>query len=50
MIVCTIAGQTVYWNGNRETIRKTYLAIEMPGEDSSNEWCEPVTDEEYNAL
>jgi len=22
----------------------------MPGEECSNEWCEPVTDEEYNKL
>ena len=24
--------------------------IEVPGENTSNEWCEPVTDEEYNKL
>jgi hypothetical protein len=23
------------------------LAIEVPGENASNEWLEPVTDEEY---
>lgn len=26
------------------------LAFEVPGENSSNEWLEPVTDEEYNKL
>lgn len=26
------------------------LAFEVPGENTSNEWCEPVTDEEYNKL
>ena len=27
-----------------------HLAFEVPGENSSNEWLEPVTDEEYNKL
>lgn len=27
-----------------------HLAFEVPGENSSNEWLEPVTDEEYNML
>ena len=27
-----------------------HLACEVPGENSSNEWLEPVTDEEYNKL
>ena len=27
-----------------------HLAIEVPGEKTSNEWLEPVTDEEYNKL
>ena len=28
----------------------SHIAIEVPGENTSNEWCEPVTDEEYNKL
>ena len=27
-----------------------HLAIEVPGEKTSNEWLEPVTDVEYNKL
>lgn len=27
-----------------------HLAFEVPGANSSNEWLEPVTDEEYNKL
>ena len=27
-----------------------HLAIEVPGENSSNEWLEPVSDEEYGKL
>mgnify|MGYP006877228414 CR=1 FL=1 len=26
------------------------LAVEVPGEDTSNEWCELVSDEEYSKL
>lgn len=28
----------------------SHIAMEVPGEDCSNEWCEPVTDEEYAKL
>lgn len=28
----------------------SHLAIEVPGENTSNEWLEQVTDEEYNKL
>jgi len=24
--------------------------MEVPGENASNEWCEPVSDADYNAL
>lgn len=29
---------------------KVVETIEVPGENTSNEWCEPVTDEEYDKL
>lgn len=28
----------------------SHIAVEVPVEDISNEWCEPVSDEEYNKL
>ena len=28
----------------------SHLAIEVPGEETSNEWCEPVTDATYKLL
>lgn len=28
----------------------SHIAIEVPGENTSNEWCEHVSDEEYNNL
>lgn len=31
-------------------IGSKYIAIEVPRENTSNEWLSPVTDEEYNKL
>ena len=28
----------------------SHIAVEVPGEDCNNEWCEPVSDEEYAKL
>lgn len=28
----------------------SHIAVECPGENCSNEWCEPVTDEQYNRV
>ena len=28
----------------------SHLAVELPGEETSNEWLEPVSDEEYDKL
>ena len=28
----------------------SHLAVEVPGEETSNEWCEKVTDDVYNRL
>ena len=39
-----------HWHGAAKDSWFSHLAIEVPGEDTSNEWLEPVTDEEYNKL
>ncbi len=39
-----------YWHGAAPDERFSHLAIEVPGENSSNEWLEPVSDEEYRKL
>lgn len=39
-----------HWHGASKDSWFSHLAIEVPGEDSSNQWLEPVTDEEYNKL
>ena len=39
-----------HWHGAQADSWFSHLAFGFPGENVSNEWCEPVTDEEYAAL
>lgn len=39
-----------HWHGAKKDSWFSHIAAEIPGENTSNEWCEPVTDEEYNRL
>ena len=39
-----------HWHGAKADPWFSHIAIECPGVDCSNEWCEPVTDEQYSAL
>lgn len=39
-----------HWHGAAPDEWFSHLAIEVPGENISNEWCEPVTDAEYCKL
>lgn len=48
--VIVIPPEVKHWHGAKKDSWFAHIAIEMPGEDYSNEWCEPVTDEEYNKL
>lgn len=43
------AGQK-HWHGAKADSWFSHVAIAVPGENTSNEWLEPVTDEEYGAL
>ena len=49
-IVITIPANVKHWHGAKKDSWFSHLAIEVPGEETSNEWCEPVTDEEYERL
>ena len=51
------AGDTVnippevkHWHGAARDSWFAHLAVEVPGEGASNEWLEPVSDEDYNRL
>ena len=48
--VVVIPANVKHWHGAKKDCWFSHLAFEVPGEDTSNEWCEPVTDEEYNKL
>ena len=39
-----------HWHGAASNEWFSHLAIEVPGIEVSNEWCEPVTDEQYLQL
>ena len=52
-----VVGDTVFipanvkhWHGATKDSWFSHIAVEIPGENASNEWLEPVTDEEYNKL
>lgn len=48
--VITIPPEVKHWHGAKKDSWFSHIAAEIPGEDTSNEWCEPVSEEEYNEL
>ena len=48
--VIAIPANVKHWHGAKADSWFSHIAVEVPGEDCSNEWCEPVTDEEYAKL
>lgn len=48
--VIVIPAEVKHWHGAKKDSWFSHIATEMSGEECSNEWCEPVTDEEYNKL
>ncbi len=49
-MVITIPANVKHWHGSKKNSWFSHLAIEVPGVETENEWCEPVTDEEYEKL
>ena len=49
-MVITIPANVKHWHGAKKDSWFSHIAVEVPGEDTSNEWCEAVTNEEYNKL
>lgn len=39
-----------HWHGAKADSWFSHIAISVPGEETSNEWLEPVSDEEYQSL
>lgn len=48
--VVTIPANVKHWHGAKKDSWFSHIAVEVPGENTSNEWCEPVSDEEYEKL
>ena len=48
--VIVIPANVKHWHGAKKDSWFSHIAIEVPGEDTKNEWCEKVTDEEYNDI
>lgn len=49
-VVVTIPAGVKHWHGAKADSWFSHIAIEIPGEETSNEWCEAVTDEQYDKL
>lgn len=48
--VVVIPANVKHWHGAKKDSWFSHIAVEVPGEKTSTEWCESVTDEEYNQL
>lgn len=48
--VITIPPEVKHWHGAKADSWFSHIAIEVPGENCSNEWCEQVSDEDYSIL
>ena len=48
--VVSIPANVKHWHGAKKNSWFSHIAIEVPGEETSNEWCEPVSDDDYLAL
>jgi quercetin dioxygenase-like cupin family protein len=49
-VVVQVPAGKKHWHGAKADSWFTHIAVEVPGEDTGNEWLEPVTDEEYDKL
>ncbi len=48
--VITIPANVKHWHGAKKDSWFSHIAVEVAGENTSNEWLEPVIDEEYFKL
>ena len=48
--VVNIPAEVKHWHGAAADSWFSHLAIEVPGEGTGNEWCEPVDDESYRRV
>ena len=48
--VVEIPPEVKHWHGAAKDSWFAHLAVEVPAEGASNQWLEPVADDDYNAL
>lgn len=48
--VISIPPNVKHWHGAKRDSWFSHVAVEVPGEESKTEWCEPVSDDWYNNL
>ena len=48
--IVVIPANVKHWHGAKSDSWFSHIAVEIPGENTSNEWLEPVSDEEYDKL
>ena len=48
--VIVIPPEVKHWHGAKKDSWFSHISVEVPGENTSNEWLEPVTDEVYDKL
>lgn len=49
-MVITIPANVKHWHGAKIDSWFSHIAIEVPGKDICNEWCEAVSEENYKKL
>jgi quercetin dioxygenase-like cupin family protein len=49
-VVISIPPEVKHWHGAKADSWFSHIALEVPGDDTKNEWCEPVLDEYYGLL
>lgn len=49
-MVITIPANVKHWHGAKKDSYFSHIAIEVPGENTKNEWLDAVSDEEYDKL
>ena len=48
--VVNIPPEVKHWHGAAPDSWFSHVAVEVPGTETKNEWCEPVSDEDYRRL
>ena len=48
--VIVIPPNVKHWHGAKSESWFFHIAVKIPGEDASTDWCEPVADEAYEEL